>query len=223
MDIYIIRHGFPDYARDCLTNLGHRQAEAVAEALEALGIDEIYSSPMGRARETAAHLAERLGKPVAVEPWAHELDGWVSLADGSPVDVNELLRSDELRALGDRWLDHPQIAATNVRDVVSEIDGGVLDLLRRQGFVPEGDHFRAIDPARPNDKNIALFCHVGVKTLILSSLLRVPLPFLVGATSLHTCAFTRVLVTADDVGRAEARIVASDVTDHLSARGLEFS
>ena len=62
MNLYIVRHGNPNYDLDCLTPLGHEQAEAAAEALEAIGIDEIYSSPMGRARETAKHLADRILK-----------------------------------------------------------------------------------------------------------------------------------------------------------------
>ena len=30
MKLYIIRHGNPDYANDCLTPLGKRQAEALS-------------------------------------------------------------------------------------------------------------------------------------------------------------------------------------------------
>ena len=33
MRLILVRHGDPDYALDCLTELGHRQAETVAKRL----------------------------------------------------------------------------------------------------------------------------------------------------------------------------------------------
>ena len=61
MKLYFIRHGEPDYANDCLTETGRKQAEAASRRLEREGIEEIYASPMGRAAETAAFTAQRLG------------------------------------------------------------------------------------------------------------------------------------------------------------------
>ena len=54
MRIVFVRHGEPDYARDCLTENGKIQAALAAERLREEGIEEIYSSPLGRAAETAA-------------------------------------------------------------------------------------------------------------------------------------------------------------------------
>ena len=73
MFFYIVRHGEPDYSTDTLTELGQQQAEAVSVRMAESGIEEIYASPMGRARQTAAPTAARLGLPVTVEPWAEEL------------------------------------------------------------------------------------------------------------------------------------------------------
>lgn len=44
-----------------LSDLGQAQARAVAEALAGAGIDVLYSSDLGRALQTAAVIAERLG------------------------------------------------------------------------------------------------------------------------------------------------------------------
>ena len=52
MRLIFIRHGEPDYEKDCLTELGHKQAAAAAQRLLSEGIDEIYSSPQGRAFQT---------------------------------------------------------------------------------------------------------------------------------------------------------------------------
>ena len=61
MKIVFVRHGHPDYHEDCLTELGHLQAETAARRLESEGIEEIYSSTRGRALETAQYTAKRIG------------------------------------------------------------------------------------------------------------------------------------------------------------------
>ena len=61
MRIVFVRHGEPNYEKDCLTPLGHRQAEAAARRLEEEGIEAIYSSPFGRALETAQAASDHLG------------------------------------------------------------------------------------------------------------------------------------------------------------------
>ena len=41
MKIIFVRHGHPDYMKDCLTELGHPQAEAAAERLKNEKIDKL--------------------------------------------------------------------------------------------------------------------------------------------------------------------------------------
>ena len=76
MRIIFVRHGEPDYARDCLTPTGKRQAAAAARRLEREGIQEIYASPMGRARETAQFTADLLGDFMG--RWRHARE-WTSM------------------------------------------------------------------------------------------------------------------------------------------------
>ena len=61
MKIVFIRHGDPNYDEDCLTELGHKQAKIAAQRLLSEGIEEIYSSPLGRARQTAQAFSEASG------------------------------------------------------------------------------------------------------------------------------------------------------------------
>ncbi|MBO6263170.1 MAG: histidine phosphatase family protein [Clostridia bacterium] len=44
MILYYIRHGDPIYDPDSLTELGHKQAEALANRFALYGLDEIYCS-----------------------------------------------------------------------------------------------------------------------------------------------------------------------------------
>ncbi len=61
--------GIPDPK---LTELGHQQAQAAAEALADAPIRRIIASPYTRALETAAPIARRLGVPVIVTPTVRE-------------------------------------------------------------------------------------------------------------------------------------------------------
>ena len=58
MKLYIIRHGDPDYANDCLTPLGKRQAEALGRRFANTDLDMVFISPLGRAQETAKPTCE---------------------------------------------------------------------------------------------------------------------------------------------------------------------
>jgi len=58
---------------DRLTDLGRRQSLAAGEALRALEPTVLISSPMGRARETAELIGERLGMAVRELPYISEL------------------------------------------------------------------------------------------------------------------------------------------------------
>jgi broad specificity phosphatase PhoE len=57
-----------------LNDAGRRQAQALAGALAARGIDAIYSSPQQRTRETAAPIAQRLSLPVHASAAFDEID-----------------------------------------------------------------------------------------------------------------------------------------------------
>ncbi|MBE7063278.1 MAG: histidine phosphatase family protein [Ruminococcaceae bacterium] len=49
----MVRHGEPVYETDSLTDRGKLQAEAVGKRMFDAKIDRIFSSPMGRAKDTA--------------------------------------------------------------------------------------------------------------------------------------------------------------------------
>ena len=75
MILYLVRHGETRYNRDGLglgrrneplTPLGQEQATAVGTRFQAVALDAIYSSPLGRCRSVAAAIAGERG--VAVEP-----------------------------------------------------------------------------------------------------------------------------------------------------------
>ncbi|MFI8422954.1 bifunctional RNase H/acid phosphatase [Streptomyces sp. NPDC085479] len=90
-----------------LSEAGHRQAAAVADALAARGtIQHIVSSPLTRCRQTAEAVAARLGLDVVVEPGLRETDfgAWEGLTFA---EVRARYPEDM-----DAWLASPKAAPT---------------------------------------------------------------------------------------------------------------
>ena len=74
MRLVLVRHAEPNYELDCLTERGHRQAKVAAERLLNEGIEEIYSSPMGRARQTAQAFSDASGiQKIEILDFMHEI------------------------------------------------------------------------------------------------------------------------------------------------------
>ncbi|HVN04763.1 MAG TPA: histidine phosphatase family protein [Bryobacteraceae bacterium] len=83
MRLLLIRHAHHDYIGRAiagwlpgvsLSELGRRQAQELPARLAGAGIGAIYSSPLERARETAAPLAASLGLPVELRDGLREID-----------------------------------------------------------------------------------------------------------------------------------------------------
>jgi probable phosphoglycerate mutase len=82
-ELLLARHGETDWNRDLrvqghadvpLNELGREQARDLAERLEDVALDAIYSSDLVRARETAEAVARAKGLPVRVDPQLRETD-----------------------------------------------------------------------------------------------------------------------------------------------------
>lgn len=103
-DIFLVRHGQNEdnlegilngHRDRPLTELGRQQARIVAEKLGDNNIEVIYASPLKRAHETAAIIAERLGLSVQVDPNLIERD--FGVMTGQP--VSSILNLPERRVL----------------------------------------------------------------------------------------------------------------------------
>ncbi len=110
MRIIFIRHGDPDYEKDCLTERGRKQAAAVAKRLENEGISEIYASPMGRALETASYTADLLSLPIRQLDFMHEISwgGSTLPEDGNPWLMTDWMVAHEAYdPCAQNWRSHP--------------------------------------------------------------------------------------------------------------------
>ena len=148
MELLLIRHARPlrvesvdGPADPGLSDLGQRQAEALATWLAPERIEAVYTSPLRRSVETAEPVGEALGLAVTPDEALAEYDA----------DAMAYIPIEELRAAGDpRWMEGPD------------------DIAGFQARVVEGvDRLAAAHPSQ----RIALVCHGGVINVVVSAVL----------------------------------------------------
>ena len=226
MLLYIVRHGHPDYATDSLTERGWLQAEAVGKRLAATGIDQVYASPMGRARQTAEPTCRLLDLPCQIEPWAHEVQD-ERLTDepyGKPTSVT-MVQNTYYRENGgidlpyDRAYEAVGFRASGMKDAVAYIEEGGRDFLERLGYKEENGVYRIL---RANEDRVALFCHSIMARAWISTLLHIPIHMMwAGFHYTHTGVTVLEFRNNADGFTAPKCLCYSDMS-HLYAHGPDM-
>ena len=147
MRIIFVRHGHPNYEKDCLTELGRKHAAAAAERLKDEGISEIYSSTCGRAYETAGYVAEKYGLPIVKCEFMREIS-WGSVdneplfLDGHPWSTVDDMVANGKSILKTNWAsEEPFVRNKMVGDVVN-IAAALDEWLKTLGYIREGLYYR---------------------------------------------------------------------------------
>lgn len=182
MRIVFIRHGDPNYDLDCLTELGHKQAKIAAQRLLKEGIEEIYSSPLGRARQTAQAFSEASGiDDIKILDFMQEIrfgrEGEMYEDKWNPwLVVEDLVKNGKDIQTPD-WREYPvfkeNLATVDTDKIAVEADKWLSTL----GYEREGKYYRC---TRQDDKEktIALFCHGGSSTAFFSRVLNQQFPYM---------------------------------------------
>ncbi len=200
MRIIFVRHGEPDYERDCLTETGRRQAASAAERLAGEGISEIFSSPMGRALETASFTAERLGLPVEVLDFMHEIS-WGG--PGVPERGHPWTLADRMISLEDfdfysrDWHGHPYFKKNEAASYADRIGPEFDAFLAGRGYRHEGTRFFC---ETDEERTLAVFSHGGSGACVLAHLLALPFPWV---CTVLPYGFTSVVILEFPVRRGE--------------------
>ena len=226
MLLYIVRHGHPDYATDSLTERGWLQAEAVGKRLAATSIDQVYASPMGRARQTAEPTCRLLDLPCHIEPWAHEVQDERLTEEpyGKPISVT-MVQNTYYRENGgidlpyDRAYEAVGFRASGMKDAVAYIEEGGRDFLERLGYKEENGVYRIL---RANEDKVALFCHSIMARAWISTLLHIPIHMMwAGFHYTHTGVTVLEFRNNADGFTAPKCLCYSDMS-HLYAHGPDM-
>lgn len=199
MELLFIRHAIPvrrelesGVADPELSADGTEQARRLAEYLAAESLHAIYSSPLRRARETAAPLATACALEIEV------LDGFAEYDRSS----NSYVPVEELKAANDpRWIE--------MRDGLWTSDDE-----SEEEFVARVVRSAEEVVARHSGERVAVVCHGGVINAYLAHVLGLGPRrgfFYPNYTSIHRVAAAR---------SGERSIVTLNETPHLRGTGL---
>jgi broad specificity phosphatase PhoE len=177
VEVLLIRHGEPEWVRDGLsvddpplTERGRSQAEALADRLGDLEVDEIWVSPLRRAQQTAQPAATRLGLEPRTFEWLAEIRAprW----DGTPVEVVErVFATTWTRPLDELWDGLP--GGESFRAFHRRVVGGLHGHIDGLGIVATSDDPRLWKLVEP-DRRVAVVAHGGTNATLLAYLLGIP-------------------------------------------------
>lgn len=223
MRIIFVRHGHPDYAHDCLTELGHRHAAAAAERLRDEGVERIFSSTCGRALETAGYLAEKAGLSIERCDFMREInwgfaDGAVYAEDASPWNVADRMIASGIPLMDADWAQKEPFCRNRVVRCVQEVAEGTDAWLRTLGYAREGQYYRVTGEA---PETIAAFGHGGASSAILSHLLNLPFPFVCAAMGPDYTGVTIVTLAGDRGALVSPRLTLLNDARHIRDLRIE--
>ena len=223
MKILLVRHGEPDYDRDCLLPLGKKEAEAVAKRLKDREIDGFFVSPLGRARETAEPTLRQKGAEALVCDWLREFHAPVKRPDknGEKTICWDFLPQDwtteDAYYSPKNWYRTPVMEEGNVGKEYSRVAEEFDKVLSGYGYERDGRIYRVREA---NEKTLCFFCHFGVGIVIISHLLSVsPMPLWHGMNAAPGSISELVSEERRD-GIASFRMHHYGDTAHLDAEGL---
>jgi probable phosphoglycerate mutase len=213
MRIYIIRHADPDYDNDSLTSIGHREAVALSERLEAEHINHIYCSPLGRVRRTMEYTAERLNQKAEILEWLQELSGmtihspkWGQLAawdiPGEALDQQPVKKT---------------FTGLNIDEKINSLNRNSDQFLKNLGYLRKDGRYQCV---HPYTDRIAIFCHNGFGLTWLAHLLHLPLLSVWTSFWLPPSSVTTILFEQRSLKWAVPRCLGLGDTAHLYKAGL---
>ena len=181
MRIIFIRHGEPDYKNDCLTEIGRRQADLAAERLQDEGIEEIWSSPLGRAYETAEAASKLFGLPIRMLECMKEVrwggtDGSELYHHGHPWDIVDEMAKQGMELNTPKWREGPYFKTNSVVECVEDVESGIDEWLAGLGYMRDGLYYRHTI-SEESHRTIALFCHGGSSSAAIGHIMNIPFPY----------------------------------------------
>lgn len=222
MKLLIIRHADPDYENDCLTERGVREARLLADYLRKVPIDAAYVSPLARARLTAEPVLKAKGMTAEVRDWLREFDAKITRPDREAPGIAWDWLPQDWTAVDDfyspdAWTRPAAMRDSDAAEKYRAVAEGLDALLDARGYRREGRLYRA---ERPNHDTIALFCHFGVESVLLSHLLSVsPMPLWHGFCAAPS-SVTAVYTEERREGIASFRVSEYGALYHLQKAGV---
>lgn len=230
MKLILVRHGHPDYEKDCLTPLGHLQAESAAERLKNEKVDRIFSSSCGRAYETALHTAEKKHMEVTKVDFMREIVG-------GPTDPEERRKAEHLTGeeKNEFWKKYAillQVANTvaggfpldatspflknnSVYETIDRVRNGLDPWLESLGYRRDGRYYRVL---HNNPESVMMFGHRGAFDVTIAHLLNMAPEAAIASLDIN---FTAITVFNFPEDKPEGSLIQPQMVLYGDARHIE--
>ena len=183
MEIVLIRHGQPQWVKDGeytvdpgLTEIGKKQAEKSASTFEKNSIDEIWVSPLNRAKETLKPFEQRnIGSKIKTFDWLREAldDDEKKLIGESQETIREYFDHRNTRSFED-WMEttHGAYMKGFSENIVKNLEESLSDI----GVICTDSRYdRLFDLSSSKISKLMIVSHAGTMSTLLSYLLNLPL------------------------------------------------
>ena len=183
MEIVLIRHGQPEWVKDGeytvdpgLTEIGKKQAEKSASTFEKHSIDEIWVSPLNRAKETLKPFEQRnIGCKIKTFDWLREAldDDEKKLIGESQETIREYFDHRNTRSFED-WMEttHGAYMKGFSENIVKNLEESLSDI----GVISTDSRYdRLFDLSSSKISKLMIISHAGTMSTLLSYLLNLPL------------------------------------------------
>ena len=183
MEIVLIRHGQPEWVKDGeytvdpgLTEIGKKQAEKSASTFQMNSIDEIWVSPLNRAKETLKPFEQRnIASKIKAFDWLREAldDDEKKLIGESHETIREYFDHRNTRSFED-WMEttHGAYMKGFSENIVKNLEESLSDI----GVICTDSRYdRLFDLSSSKISKLMIVSHAGTMSTLLSYLLNLPL------------------------------------------------
>ncbi|WP_026671079.1 histidine phosphatase family protein [Butyrivibrio sp. AE3006] len=240
MRLIFVRHGEPNYAKDCLTENGKEQAACTAKRLKDEDIRAIYASPMGRAVETASYTAKDHGLTVKTLDFMHEID-WGDARgeavsedeklefDGHPWTLGYKLLTENPQFVGSsEWKNHHYFKNNICLQYYEKVSAGIDELLEEYGLFRKNGLYeyragKVVSEAGNDgvadkfDDTVALFAHGGSGAILYSHLFNLPFPYVLTSMPYGVCSVSIISFSMEESGMIIPRLELFNDMGHIRA------
>lgn len=215
MLLYIIRHADPNYENDTITEFGRQEADALAEWLKDKRIDKIYTSPLGRAIDTARPTLEAKRMTHEILPWTQERMHYME---------SHLMKPNSVCSYGVSVQkgvhDFKDFMETDRMKTIENMQKCSDDFFASLGFKREGLFYKI---EAYNDDVIAVFCHGGFGCAWISHLLGVGAGMMFPCISLNTSSVTTFEFCNEETGYTRPILRRLGEITHIYNAGLRVN
>ena len=224
MKIIFIRHAEPSYESGSITEKGFKEAACLALRVKDWKVDDIYVSPLLRAKQTADPCLKALGRTAIELPWIKEFDYCVYNKflgrENIPWNFFPVHFFNEPEFFDkDTWFDAPTLKVNPlVKEKALEVFDNFDMLLEEYGYKREGNNYRILKESKKDkESTIVIFCHLGVSLMIMGHLFGISPSVLWQAVFLPPTGVTIIGTEERDGEIAQFRAQVIGDTSHLRA------